>query len=355
MIIAIARLQNYRNCSLFRNSKLFQFRGNFAMASSMKAIQIKNTGGVEVLEHVIIERPKITGLTDVLVKNHFAGVNFIDTYHRSGLYKLSLPAIIGREGAGVVEAVGDGVKDIRPGDHVVYVSPSSYAEFTIANSKKVAKVPDGLDLKLAAASLLQGLTAWVMITQSYEVKKDDWILIHAAAGGVGLLLVQLVKNCGAHVIGTVSNDEKAKLAISAGAEHIINYSNQNVVDEVMRITDNKGVHAIYDGVGKDTFETSLACARRLGSLISFGNASGKVPPFEILRLSEKNLKLMRPTLNNYIETEEEFRKSTAELFTIIKEGKLDIKIWKTYKLNDAKQAHLDLEGRKTTGKLILKL
>ncbi|KAF0531108.1 nadph:quinone reductase [Gigaspora margarita] len=317
MIIAIARLQNYRNCSLFRNSKLFQFRGNF---------EYRWCGG---LEHVIIERPKITGLTDVLVKNHFAGVNFIDTYHRSGLYKLSLPAIIGREGAGVEEAVGDGVKDIHLGDHVVYINSSSYAEFTITNSKKVAKVPDGLDLKLAA-SLLQ-------------------------AGGVGLLLVQLVKNCGAHVIGTVSNDEKAKLAISACAEHVINYSTQNVVDEVMRITDNKGVHAIYDGVGKYTFETFLACARRLGSLISFGNASGKVPPFEILRLSEKNLKLMRPTLNNYIETEEEFRKSTAELFTVIKEGKLDIKIWETYKLNDARQAHLDLKGRKTTGKLILQL
>ncbi|KAF0514531.1 putative quinone oxidoreductase [Gigaspora margarita] len=197
------------------------------MASSMKAIQIKSTGGVEVLEHVTIERPKITGPTDVLVKNHFAGVNFIDKYHRTGLFTLSLPAVLGQEGAGVVEAVGE---------------------------DNVAKIPDGFDLKLAAASLLQGLTSLVLVTQSYEVKKGDWIFIYAAAGGCGFLLVQLVKNCGAHVIGTVSNDEKAKLVISAGAEHVINYSTQNVVEEVMRITDNKGVHAVFDGVGKDTFE-----------------------------------------------------------------------------------------------------
>ncbi|CAG8786680.1 23743_t:CDS:2, partial [Racocetra persica] len=321
------------------------------MASSMKAIQVKSAGGVEVLEYVTTERPKITGPTDVLIKNHFMGVNFIDIYHRTGIYKLSLPAIIGREGAGIVESVGEDVKDIQPGDHVAYLCPS-YAEFTIA-SKYVVKLPDGLDLKLAAASVLQGLTSLLLVTQSYEVKKGDWILIHAAAGGCGLLLVQLVKNCGAHAIGTVSNDEKAKLALSAGAEHIINYTTQNVVEEVMRITDNNGVHAIFDGVGKDTFEISLACARRLGSLVSFGNASGTVPPFSILRLSEKNLKLMRPTLYNYLATKEEFKKYSTELFTMIKEGKLNIKIWKTYKLSDVKQAHLDLEGRKTSGKLLL--
>ncbi|CAG8815427.1 4679_t:CDS:2, partial [Gigaspora margarita] len=325
------------------------------MASSMKAIQIKNTGGVEVLEHVTIERPKITGPTDVLVKNHFAGVNFIDKYHRTGLFTLSLPAVLGQEGTGVVEAVGEDVKDIQPGDRIAYINASSYAEFTIASSKNVAKVPDGFDLKLAAASLLQGLTSLVLVTQSYEVKKGDWIFIYAAAGGCGFLLVQLVKNCGAHVIGTVSNDEKAKLVISAGAEHVINDSTQNVVEEVMRITDNKGVHAVFDGVGKDTFETSLACARRLGSLIVLGNASGTVPPFDILKLSEKILKLMRPSLTKYIETEEEFKTYTAELFAVIKKRKLDIKIWKTYKLSDARQAHLDLEARKTSGKLILQL
>ncbi|CAG8656858.1 9253_t:CDS:2, partial [Cetraspora pellucida] len=273
------------------------------MASSMKAIQVKNTGGVEALEYVTIERPKITEPTDVLIKNHFIGVNFVDIYHRTGLYKLPLPAVIGREGAGIVESVGEDVKDVQPGDHVVHVSPS-YAEYTIATSKYVAKVPDGLDLKLAAASVIQGLTSLTLVTQSYEVKKGDWILIHAAAGGCGLLLVQLVKNCGAHAIGTVSNAEKAKLALSAGAEYVINYTTQNVVEEVMRITDNNGVHAIFDGVGKDTFETSLACARRLGSLISFGNASGVIPPFNLSRLSEKNLKLMRPTLFNYILTKE---------------------------------------------------
>ncbi|CAG8546759.1 9872_t:CDS:2 [Scutellospora calospora] len=323
------------------------------MTLSMKAIQIKSTGGVEVLEYITIERPKITEPMDVLVKNNFIGVNFIDTYHRSGVYNLSLPAVLGREGAGIVESVGDGVKDIKPGDCVAYLGASSYAEYTKAPSSYVTKVPNGIDSRLAAASLLQGLTSWTLVTQSYEVKKDDWVLIHAAAGGTGLLLVQLVKNLGAHAIGTVSNDEKAKLAIAAGVKHVINYTTQNVVEEVMRITDNQGVHAVFDGVGKDTFEISLACARRLGSFISFGNASGIIPPFDILKLSAKNLKLMRPTLFKYIETEEEFKKYTAELFTIIKEGKLDIKIWKTYKLSDVKQAHQDLEGRKSTGKLIL--
>ncbi|CAG8678153.1 16826_t:CDS:2 [Cetraspora pellucida] len=329
------------------------------MTSSMKAIQVKNTGGVEALEYVTIECPKITEPTDVHFflkrKSHLIGKNFIisdKSFGRTGLYKLPLPVVIGREGAGIVESVGEDVKDVQPGDHVAYIGPS-YAEYTIATSKHVTKVPDGLDLKLAAASVIQGLTSLTLATQSYEVKKDDWILIHAAAGGCGLLLVQLVKNRGAHAIGTVSNAEKAKLALHAGAEHVINYTTQNVVEEVMRITDNNGVHAIFDGVGKDTFETSLACARRLGSLISFGNASGVIPPFNLSRLAEKNLKLMRPTLFNYIVTKEEFKKYTTELFTMINEGKLDIKIWKTYKLSDVKQAHLDLEERKTSGKLIL--
>ncbi|RIB11968.1 hypothetical protein C2G38_2042233 [Gigaspora rosea] len=189
----------------------------------------------------------------------------------SKLFTLSLPAVLGQEGAGVIETVGEGVKDIQPGDHVAYINASSYAEFTIASSKNVAKVPD------------------------------------------------------------------------------------DVIEEVMRITDNKGVHAVFDGVGKDTFETSLACARRLGSSIVLGNASGTIPPFDILKLSEKNLKLMRTSLTKYIETEEKFKKCTAELFAVIKERKLDIKIWKTYQLSDARQAHLDLEGKKTSGKLILQL
>ncbi|CAG8482333.1 12838_t:CDS:2 [Gigaspora rosea] len=211
------------------------------------------------------------------------------------LFTLSLPAVLGQEGAGVIETVGEGVKDIQPGDHVAYINASSYAEFTIASSKNVAKVPDGLDLKLTAASLLQ----------SYEVKKV--------------------------IVFLSMQPQKAKLVISVG------------------------VHAVFDGVGKDTFETSLACARRLGSSIVLGNASGTIPPFDILKLSEKNLKLMRTSLTKYIETEEKFKKCTAELFAVIKERKLDIKIWKTYQLSDARQAHLDLEGKKTSGKLILQL
>jgi NADPH:quinone reductase len=200
---------------------------------------------------------------------------------------------------------------------------------------------------------LKGLTAWTLVTQSYSVQQNDWVLIHAAAGGVGLLLTQLSKKLGANVVGTVSTPEKAKIAKAAGADHIINYSHQNVIDEVQRLTNKHGVHVVYDGVGASTWETSLACARRLGSVISFGNSSGPVPPFTISRLAEKNLRLMRPTLVNYLATKEEFQNYTAEVLKMVAEGNLDIKVWKTYKLSEAKQAHIDLEERKTSGKLLL--
>ncbi|CAB4435376.1 unnamed protein product [Rhizophagus irregularis] len=319
----------------------------------MKAAHITRTGGPEVLEYSEIPRPGITGTEDVLVKNLAIGVNYIDTYHRSGLYKLALPTVIGREGAGIVESVGEGVKDICPGDHVVYFGAPSYAEYTTANAKYVAKLPEGVDFKSGAASLLQGLTAWTLVSQSYSVQQKDWVLIHAAAGGVGLLLTQLSKQLGANVIGTVSTPEKAKIVKTAGADHVINYSHENVTEEVQRLTNNLGAHVVYDGVGASTWETSLACARRLGSVISFGNASGTVPPFTISRLAEKNLKLMRPSLFNYLTTKEEFQKYTAEILEMVAKGNLKIKIWKVYKLSEAKQAHIDLEERKTSGKLLL--
>ncbi|CAG8600282.1 16431_t:CDS:2 [Funneliformis mosseae] len=294
-------------------SNSFTFPFSTMTTKLMKAIQITRTGGPEVLEYSEIPYPSITGQDDVVVKNFAIGINYIDTYHRSGLYKLDLPTVIGREGAGIVESVGEGVKDVCPGDHVVFLGAPSYAEYTTANAKYVAKLPEGIDFKLAAASLLQGLTAWTLVTQSYAVQKNDWVLIHAAAGGVGLLLTQLSRKLGANVIGTVSTPEKAEIAKAAGADHIINYSHQNVIEEVQRITNNHGVHVVYDGIGANTWETSLACARRLGSMISFGNASGPVPPFTISRLSEKNLKLMRPILFNYLTTKEEFQRYTAEV------------------------------------------
>ncbi|GBC03593.1 hypothetical protein RclHR1_05200004 [Rhizophagus clarus] len=297
-------------------------------ANLMKAVHITRTGGPEVLEYSEIPRPGITGTEDVLVKNLAIGVNYIDTYHR--------------------ESVGEGVKDVCPGDHVVYFGAPSYAEYTTANAKYVAKLPEGIDFKLGAASLLQGLTAWTLVTQSYSVQKNDWVLIHAAAGGVGLLLAQLSKQLGANVIGTVSTPEKAEMAKTAGADHIINYSHQDVIEEVQRLTNNLGVHVVYDGVGVSTWEASLVCARRLGSVISFGNASGAVPPFIISRLAEKNLKLMRPSLFGYLTTKEEFQKYTSEVLEKVAQGNLNLKIWKTYKLSEAKQAHIDLEGRKTS-------
>ncbi|GES91316.1 NAD(P)-binding protein [Rhizophagus clarus] len=321
-------------------------------ANLMKAVHITRTGGPEVLEYSEIPRPGITGTEDVLVKNLAIGLKKYSnlTKPRSGLYKITLPTVIGREGAGIVESVGEGVKDVCPGDHVVYFGAPSYAEYTTANAKYVAKLPEGIDFKLGAASLLQGLTAWTLVTQSYSVQKNDWVLIHAAAGGVGLLLAQLSKQLGANVIGTVSTPEKAEMAKTAGADHIINYSHQDVIEEVQRLTNNLGVHVVYDGVGVSTWEASLVCARRLGSVISFGNASGAVPPFIISRLAEKNLKLMRPSLFGYLTTKEEFQKYTSEVLEKVAQGNLNLKIWKTYKLSEAKQAHIDLEGRKTSVK-----
>ncbi|CAG8548380.1 8741_t:CDS:2 [Ambispora gerdemannii] len=322
--------------------------------ATMKAIQIQRHGGTEVLEYVDLPRPEVTG-NKILVKNHAIGVNFIDIYHRTGLYKVSLPFILGHEGAGVVEFIGEGVTDFAPGDQVVYMASDCYAEYTLVPSSHAFKIPANIKFKEAAAFLLQGLTCWTLVTQSYAVQKGDYVLIHAAAGGCGLLLTQLSKLLGAHVIGTTSNAQKAELAKKAGAEYVINYTTENVVEKVNEITNGLGVHVVYDGVGKDTFEVSLAAARRLGTVISFGNASGLVPPFTIARLADKNLRLMRPSLMNYVTTKEEFQKYTKELFDLIQENKISLLNVQVHKLSDAKKAHEYLESRKTTGKLILEL
>ncbi|KAI0392377.1 hypothetical protein F5Y17DRAFT_360484 [Xylariaceae sp. FL0594] len=323
---------------------------------TMKAIFINKTGGTEVLEHktdVPVPTP-IDG--QILVKNDFVGVNFIDTYFRSGLYPApQFPYILGREAEGTVVALGGGdTHGIKVGDRVVWMAEGAYAEYTAAPADRAVKVPESLEPGKAAAALLQGVTALTLVREAHPVKKGDWVLVHAAAGGTGLLLCQLLRAIGANTIGTVSTPEKAELARQNGADHVVNYSVEDVNARVMELTDNQGCIAIFDGVGKSTFDLSLECVARKGSLISFGNASGAVPPVTIARLSAKNARLMRPTLLGYVATRDEFEHYVDELFGFMqqKDG-LNVKVHEVYPLSEVKRAHEDLEGRKTTGKLLL--
>ncbi|KAF7720708.1 NADPH:quinone reductase [Apophysomyces ossiformis] len=322
--------------------------------TTMKAIIVEENGGVDKLLYKDVPLPKAKKDT-VVIKNHYAGVNYIDTYHRTGLYPLPLPCGIGRESAGEVYEVGEDVSDFKVGDKVVYIGNDTYAEYTEAKVSGLEKISADVDYKTAAAIGIQGLTAWTMVRDAYPVKKGDYILVHAAAGGVGLLLCQLCHYLGATVIGTVSTPEKAELARQNGADYVINYANEDVVGKVNEITGGLGCHAVLDGVGKSTFDTSLACARRLGTVISFGNASGVVPPISISILAQKNLRLMRPTLFNYLATREESKKWWGELFDLLAKGHIRTHIHKVYNLEDAKEAHIDIESRKTTGKLLIKL
>lgn len=324
-------------------------------ANTMKAVYINEQGGVDKLiygEDVPV--PKVTA-DSVLVKNHVVGVNFIDTYQRGGLYQVPLPYTLGREGAGVVAEVGPGVTDFKVGDRVVYIGGSTYADYTNVPANSVEKLSDEITYEEGAAIGIQALTAWTMVRDGYKVQKGDTVLVHAAAGGVGLLLCQMANHLGATVIGTVGSDEKAELARANGAHHTIVYTRENTVDRVNEITNGLGCHAVLDGVGKDTFEDSLASTRRLGTLISFGNASGAVPPVSIMKLTPKNLKLMRPQLFAYLATREESQKWWGEVFDLLKKKVIKLNIHKVYDLKDAKQAHIDIESRKTTGKLLLRL
>jgi NADPH:quinone reductase-like Zn-dependent oxidoreductase len=279
----------------------------------------------------------------------------IHRYFRSGLYPApGFPYILGREGAGTVVKLGSGsVQNLQIGDQVVWMGERGYAEYTATPAAKAIKLPSSLSTKVAAAALLQGLTALTFIREAHAVKKDDWILVHAAAGGTGLWLVQLLKAVGAKIIGTASTEEKIALATKAGATHMINYSKEDVKSKVLELTNGEGCIAIFDGVGKDTFDLSLELVARKGSLISFGNASGAVPPVTIARLSAKNARLMRPTLFGYIATREEFEQYTNELLSFVADGKIDVRIHEVYPLSEVKRAQEDLEGRKTTGKLLL--
>ncbi|KAF9199001.1 NADPH:quinone reductase [Haplosporangium sp. Z 27] len=325
--------------------------------STMNAVQIPRHGDSSVLAYVSV--PKPTPKSDqVLVKVAYSGVNFIDTYHRSGLYPQPLPFIVGREGSGEIVEVGPEAQGgYKVGDRVAFIGPGSYAEYDAVPTMNLAKLPDAVSLEQGAAILLQGLTAWALVRQAYKVEKGDWVLIHAAAGGVGLLLCQMCKLLGANVIGTTSTDAKAKLAKENGADYIVDYSNgyDSLVEKVNELTGNKGVHVVYDGVGAATFDVSLKVVRRHGTVISFGNSSGAVPPVNLMRLAEKNIRLMRPTLFQYLTTREEFETLSSGLLELVAERKLNFAIHKVYPIQDVKHAHDDLEGRKTTGKLILKL
>ena len=318
------------------------------------AMRVYEHGGPEKLrwEEVQVGEP---GEGQVRVRNTAVGLNFVDTYQRSGLYPMPLPFTPGSEGAGVVEAVGPKVKEFKVGDRVAYSSPiGAYAEVVLRPAARLVKIPAGIDDKTAAAMMLKGLTAQYLIRRTYRVKKGDTILMHAAAGGVGQILCQWAKHLGATVIGTVGSDEKAVLAKKAGCKHVIVTSREKFVDRVKEITKGKGVPVVYDGVGKDTFMDSLDCLAPLGLLASFGNASGPVTQFNPGVLAGKgSLFLTRPTLNTYSASRDDLVKGAAELFAAVKSGKVKIHSNQTYPLKDAAQAQSDLESRKTTGSTVL--
>jgi NADPH2:quinone reductase len=320
----------------------------------MQAIQVQAYGGPEVLTPIELPTPE-PGQGEVRVDLAAAGVNFVEIYQRNGYYPLSLPCVLGVEGAGTVSAVGPGVGTVRVGDRVASVDiRGSYAEQALVAADRVMAIPDGISEQTAAAAMLQGLTAHYLLFDSYPVRAGDVILVHAAAGGMGLMLTQIASRLGATVIGTVSTPGKEALAREAGAAEVIRYTESNVVDEVKRITAGAGVAAAYDGVGRDTFDASLACLRRRGTLVLYGASSGAVPPFDPQRLQTAgSVFLTRPTVGHHIVERSELERRAADLFGWIGEGSLSIRVHERYPLAQARQAHEDLQGRRTTGKLIL--
>lgn len=319
------------------------------------AIRIHQTGGPEVLRWEEVDVPA-PAAGEARVRHHAVGLNFIDTYHRTGLYPLPLPAGIGLEGAGVVEAVGVGVSEVKVGDRVAYAGGpvGAYAEVRNIPAHRLLKLPDAISFNTAAAMMLQGLTAAYLLRKTYRVQPGDAVLIHAAAGGVGLIACQWAKALGATVIGTVGSEAKAVLAKAHGCDHVINYSTENFSQRVREITGGEGVPVVYDGVGKDTFMGSLDSLRPLGMLVTYGNASGPVPPFDLLLLSQKgSLFVTRPTIMHYTAKRADLEALGGELFDVVTSGQVRIEVNQTYALADAAQAHRDLEARKTTGSTIL--
>src|SRR6202795_3550761 len=317
----------------------------------MKAIQVKRTGGPEGLELGELSVPEAKR-SDAVVTIAAAGVNFIDGYYREGRYQAVVPFVPGQEGAGEVVAVGPDVTDIKVGDRVAYTMVmGSYAEYASVAADRLVKIPAGVSYQQAATAMLQGMTAHYLSHDTYPLKRGETALVHAAAGGVGLLLVQMAHHIGARVIGTVSTDEKAKLAREAGADEVILYAQSDFEVETKRLTGGKGVDVVYDSVGKTTFEKGLNVLRPRGMMVLFGGSSGAVPPFDPMVLAQKgSLFITRPTLMAYIATREELMARSSAVFKMITDGKLKLRIAHTYPLAEAQQAHRDLEGRKTTGK-----
>jgi len=320
----------------------------------MKAIQVSQTGGPEVLVSTDVPAPKPKP-DEALVQIKAAGVNFIDVYFREGRYPAPVPFIDGQEGAGVVTEIGSDVSSVKLGDRVAYTgSLGSYAEYAAVPAQRLVKIPDELSFEQAAAAMLQGMTAHYLTHSTYKLQAGETALVHAAAGGVGLLLVQMAKKIGARVIGTAGTREKAELAREAGADECIIYTETDFETETKRFTDGKGVHVVYDGVGKATFDKDLNVLLPRGFLVLFGGSSGAVPPFDLIKLSHKgSLYITRPTLANYIAKRDQLEWRANDVLGWIVAGELKIRIHKTYPLAEAAQAHRDLEGRKTTGKLLL--
>ena len=324
------------------------------MVLFMRAIQVQKTGGPEVLTLMDLPIPKPKP-NEALVKIAASGVNFIDVYFREGRYPSPLPFVDGQEAAGTVTEIGSDVKTVKVGDRVAYSNViGTYAEYAAVPADRLVRVPDKITDQQAAAAMLQGMTAHYLINTTYPLKQGETMLVHAAAGGVGLLLVQMAKNIGARVIGTAGSEEKAKLARDAGADEVILYAQQDFEAETKRLTDGKGVHVVYDGVGQSTFDKGLNVLRTRGHMVLFGASSGPVAPVDPIKLMQKgSLTLTRPSLIHYVATREELERRAGEVFGMITAGKLKLRISHVYKLEEAQQAHRDLEARKTTGKILL--
>lgn len=320
----------------------------------MKAIQIEHTGGPERLVLREVAEPVLLS-GEVLVQVKAAGVNFIDVYFREGRYPAKLPLVPGQEGAGIVLQVGSGVENVQAGQRVAWAGvQGSYAEKAVVPAQLLVPIPERLSFEEAAAAMLQGITAHYLSHSTYAIRKGDVVLIHAGAGGVGLLLTQMAKMLGARVLTTVSTDGKAKISLAAGADEVIDYTRTDFAREVKKLTAGKGVHVVYDGVGKDTFDGSLACLRPRGMMALFGGASGVVPAFDLIKLSQMgSLFITRPTMKDYIADRAELEWRAGDVLGWIAEKKLKLRMAHIYPLAEARKAHEDLQGRKTTGKLIL--
>jgi len=324
---------------------------------SNKSIQIEAHGGPEVMK-VVETTVGEPGDGEVKIRHHMCGLNFIDVYQRMGLYKLPMPATLGMEASGVVEAVGANVTHLKEGDRVAYASmpPGAYSEARVMPAKCVCVLPESISFETGAAMMLQGLTAQYLFKRTTQISAGDTVLFHAAAGGVGLIACQWAKAMGVTLIGTAGSDEKCALAKDHGAAHVINYQKENFTDRVKEITDGKGVNVVMDSIGKDTWENSLDCLMPVGMMISFGNASGPVPPVDISQLAAKgSLSVTRPTLFTHLASRESTQEMADELFGMVNDGHVKLRIDQKYKLSEVAQAHRDLEARKTTGATVLEL